>query len=144
KQEDLALFFLLLRIKWYLEKEYAGGRQARVFVDEGFKKNGVAIRMPRFARQFADGLVCFARSDTILPIQLADFAAFALNRNQILLSKPGDRASCGISVPGRWLARSPDWSHRSQAPISLSAAPGLRFVGHSESRNPTVSRSAAQ
>ena len=82
KPEDLALFFLLLRTKWYIEKGCSGSIKARVFVDEGFKKNGVAIKMPRFERQFADGLVCFARSDTILPIQLADFAAFALNRSQ--------------------------------------------------------------
>ena len=78
---------LLLRVKKYLEAYPAGG-QARVLVDEGFKKNGAAIRIPRFERQFADGLVCFARSDAILPIQLADFAAFAPNRHQILLSKP--------------------------------------------------------
>jgi hypothetical protein len=106
KQEDLGLFSLLLRIKWYLEKEYVDGSQARVFVDEGFKKNGVAIRMPRFARQFADGLACFARSDTILPIQLADFAAFALNRHQILLSKPElselDRELLAILTPTAW------------------------------------------
>jgi len=95
-----------LRIKWYLEKEYVGGSQARVFVDEGFKKNGVAIRMPRLAGQFVDGLVCFARSDTILPIQLADFAAFALNRQQILLSKPKlselDRELLAMLTPMAW------------------------------------------
>jgi Protein of unknown function (DUF3800) len=106
KQEDLALFFLLLRIKLHLEKEFPNGSQARVFVDEGFKKNGVAIKMPRFARYFADGLVCFARSDTILPIQLADFAAFALNRHQILLSKPLlsdlDRELLAILTPMAW------------------------------------------
>jgi hypothetical protein len=106
KQEDLALFFLLLRVKLYLEKNCPGGRQARVFVDEGFKRNGAAIRMPRFAGQFVDGLVCFARSDTILPIQLADFAAFALNRHQILLSKPElsdlDRELLAILTPMTW------------------------------------------
>jgi uncharacterized protein DUF3800 len=106
KTEDLALFFLLLRIKSHLEKEGPGGIKARVFVDEGFKKNGVAIKIPRFAQQFADGLVCFARSDTVLPIQLADFAAFALNRNQILLSKPKlndlDRELLAILTPIAW------------------------------------------
>jgi hypothetical protein len=48
-----------------------------------FKKSGAAIKIPHFERQFADGLVCFARSDAIQPIQLADFAAFALNRHQV-------------------------------------------------------------
>jgi hypothetical protein len=105
KQEDLALFFLLLRIKRYLE-EHGNGGQARIFVDEGFKKNGAAIKIPRFERQFADGLVCFGRSDTILPIQLADFAAFALNRHQILRSKPTlselDRELLTILTPMSW------------------------------------------
>lgn len=36
---------------------------------------------------FADGLICFARSDSILPLQLADFAAFCLNRTQLLIGK---------------------------------------------------------
>jgi hypothetical protein len=62
--------------------------------------------MPRFQQQFVDGLVCFARSDAILPIQLADFAAFALNRNQILLSKPElndlDRELLAILTPIAW------------------------------------------
>ena len=106
KQEDLALLLLLLRIKWYLEKQYPDGSQARVFADEGFKKTGAAISILRFARRFADGLVCFARSDTILPIQLADFAAFALNRHQILLAKPKlsdlDRELLAILTPMAW------------------------------------------
>jgi hypothetical protein len=95
----------LLRVKKHLE-EYFDGSQARVFVDEGFKKSGAAIKMPRFERQFADGLVCFARSNAILPIQLADFAAFALNRHQILRSKPKlsdlDRELLAILSPISW------------------------------------------
>jgi hypothetical protein len=41
-----------------------------------------------------------------VPIQLADFAAFALNRNQILLSKPElselDRELLAILTPMAW------------------------------------------
>jgi len=89
KQEDLALFFLLLRVKRYLEMNYIeNDRLARVFVDEGYKKNGTAISIPPLNRVFADGLICFARSDAILPLQLADFAAFCLNRVQFLLGRP--------------------------------------------------------
>lgn len=88
KHEDLALFFLLLRVKWHLEKNYSvTERLARVFVDEGYKKNGVAICIPRLQTVFADGLICFAGSDTILPLQLADFAAFCLNRTQLIIGK---------------------------------------------------------
>lgn len=85
KCEDLALFFLLLRLKWYMQKtETYPNIKARVFIDEGFKKNGVAIQMPTFNSVFADGQICFANSSAVYPIQLADFAAFSLNRVQLL------------------------------------------------------------
>ena len=88
KHEDLALFFLLLRVKWHLEQRYSGSDTlARIFIDEGFKKSGAAISIPPLKTVFADGLICFARSDSILPLQLADFAAFCLNRTQLLMGK---------------------------------------------------------
>jgi hypothetical protein len=89
RHEDLALFFLLLRVKWHLEQNYSDAeRRARVFVDEGFQRNGAAIVIKHLDKVFADGLICFGRSDSILPIQLADFAAFCLNRTQLLLGRP--------------------------------------------------------
>jgi hypothetical protein len=107
KQEDFALFCLLVRIKKFLEQHADGqGPWARVFVDEGFKKNGAAIVMPSFRECFVDGLVCFARSDTVLPIQLADFAAFCLNRTQLILAKETmtdfDRTLLEILSPIAW------------------------------------------
>jgi hypothetical protein len=88
KHEDLALLFLLWRMKWYLENSCSvDQRLARVFVDEGYKKHRVAISIPRLETVFADGLVSFARSDSIVPLQLADFAAFCLNRTQLLIGK---------------------------------------------------------
>lgn len=85
---DLALFFLLLRLKWYMQKTDTFGRvKARVFIDEGFKKNGIAMRIPIFEQVFSDGQICFAKSSSIYPIQLADFAAFSLNRTQLLGGK---------------------------------------------------------
>lgn len=67
--EDLALFLLLLRVKWHLEKKYSPSeRLARVFVDEGFKKNGRAILIEPLKNVFADGLICFANSSSILPL----------------------------------------------------------------------------
>jgi hypothetical protein len=87
KPNDTALFFLLIRIKQYIEKNRSGSETARVFVDEGYKRNGTAIYIPSWKSVFADGLICFARSSSIHPIQLADFAAFALNRTQLLIGK---------------------------------------------------------
>ncbi len=85
QEEDLALFFLLIRLKWFMEKtpEFPN-KKARVFIDEGYKKNGVGIKIPTFETVFCEGLVCFAKSSIILQIQLADFAAFALNRSQLI------------------------------------------------------------
>ena len=107
KHEDLALFFLLLRVKRHLEQTYSGSDTlARVFVDEGFKKAGVAIQIPPLKTVFADGLICFARSDSILPLQLADFAAFCLNRTQLLLGKERlselDKSLLRIIEPLAW------------------------------------------
>jgi hypothetical protein len=87
KPSDAALVFLFVRIKWYMENSGKTGAVARVFVDEGFKNNGTAICLPTFSSVFADGLVCFGSSSTILPLQLADFAAFILNRQQLLINK---------------------------------------------------------
>jgi len=88
KQEDLALLFLLIRIKWYIEKNRAApGITARVFVDEGYKKHGVAILIPKWVSMFEDGQICFARSSETYPLQLADFAAYVLNRSQLILDK---------------------------------------------------------
>jgi hypothetical protein len=55
---------------------------------------------------FVDGLICFARSSSILPLQLADFAAFALNRTQLLIGKeklsPLDKTLLKILSPIAW------------------------------------------
>ncbi len=85
REEDTALFFLLIRLKRFIEKtpEFPNVI-ARVFIDEGYKKNGVALKIPTFETVFGDGLVCFGKSSSIMPIQLADFAAFALNRTQLI------------------------------------------------------------
>lgn len=82
---DLALYFLLHRLQRYVQETTTfPSIKARVFIDEGFKKNGIAVKIPIFADAFADGQICFAQSSSISPIQLADFAAFSLNRVQLI------------------------------------------------------------
>ena len=107
KQEDLALFFLLIRVKWHLEQNYSENkRPARVFVDEGFQKPGAAIVIEPLEQVFANGLICFAQSSSILPLQLADFAAFCLNRSQLLLGRSKlselDKSFLRIIEPLAW------------------------------------------
>jgi hypothetical protein len=105
KPQDAALFLLLIRIKWYLQGAVMKAK-ARVFVDEGYKKNGLALRLPFWESVFSDGLICFAKSSSVLPLQLADFAAFCLNRTQLLLGKPElnelDKELLRILTPVAW------------------------------------------
>lgn len=107
KQEDAALFFLLIRLKLYIENNRFNKKTlAHVFIDEGYKRNGVAIHIPPWETVFANGLLCFGSSSSILPIQLADFAAFSLNRTQLLLDKEKltslDKRLLEILTPIAW------------------------------------------
>ena len=88
RHDDFALLLLLLRVRDYLMKLSFPNTSARVFVDEGRFRNGVAFGVSKFAPLFRDGLICFADSKSVLPLQLADFAAFVLNKWQLLLAKP--------------------------------------------------------
>ncbi len=88
RQEDTALFILMIRLKLFMQGTPTyPDIKARVFIDEGYKSNGIAIKIPTFEDVFRDGLICFGQSSSILPIQLADFAAFTLNRVQLIGGK---------------------------------------------------------
>ncbi len=86
-QNDFALLILLFQIKQFLIQSRSGFHKARVFIDEGFKKSGTAILIPGWESIFADGLICFASSTSVFPIQLADFAAYSLNKTQLIIGK---------------------------------------------------------
>ncbi len=87
KHDDLALIFLLLRVRQYLKERTEGSKTACVVVDEGRLKDGRTIVMPGLAPEFLHGAILFAGSRKVKPIQLADFAAFALNKWQLLRVK---------------------------------------------------------
>lgn len=82
--EDLALVFALLRIRAHIKSLAMGSATACVIVDEGRLANGEAIVIPGLAPTFVAGAVHFASSRLMQSIQLADFAAFVLNRWQLL------------------------------------------------------------
>jgi len=84
---DLALIFALLRVRMHLKSLDGGNATACVVVDEGRLSSGEAIVLPNLAPTFFAGAVLFASSRLVHPIQLADFAAFAMNRWQLLLAK---------------------------------------------------------
>ena len=82
---DLALFLLLARIKIYLRNNVQRfGPSSHVIVDEGWKKAGTALNSTSFfGPEFCGGNVLFTSSEKVLFLQIADFAAFSLNRMQI-------------------------------------------------------------
>lgn len=82
--EDLALILLLSRVHAQLKEANAS---ACVIVDEGRLKSGTAIIAPRLAPTFHSGAILFANSRLVPLIQLADFAAYILNRWQLLRVK---------------------------------------------------------
>jgi hypothetical protein len=107
KPGDIALLMLLIRTKWFLKEQGVTlATAARVFIDEGFMKHGRAFNLNTFREVFDQGLLGFADSRSVPHIQLADFAAFALNRSQWLLGKqklsPIDQAILQILSPITW------------------------------------------
>lgn len=84
--EDLALIFALLRVRMHLQA-IEGNATACVMVDEGRLASGRAIVIPGLAPTFVAGAVLFASSRLVHSIQLADFAAFVMNRWQLLRVK---------------------------------------------------------
>ncbi|QBM29031.1 hypothetical protein [Hydrogenophaga pseudoflava] len=85
--EDLALIFALLRVRMHLKAIEGGKATACVVVDEGRLASGKAIVLSGLAPTFVAGAVLFASSRLVHPIQLADFAAFVMNRWQLLRVK---------------------------------------------------------
>jgi hypothetical protein len=89
--EDAALMFLLIRAKWHMQElqKYAPAR-ASVFIDagNGWKRPGTKHKIKSFSDIFINGEFGFYESDKMLPIQLADFAAFFHNRTRLIMNKP--------------------------------------------------------
>lgn len=86
--EDLALTFLLLRLKRHIEERLPPDSSGCVIVDEWKRfKNGRSFQVGGLSPAFHEGAVLFADSRHAPPIQLADFAAFVVNRWPILRVK---------------------------------------------------------
>jgi hypothetical protein len=84
--EHLALILLLMRLRSYLRDELHGAT-AHVFLDEGLRPAGRIICIPGLQPEVRDGAVYSESSAKVMPLQLADFAAFGLNRMQLVLGK---------------------------------------------------------
>lgn len=86
---DASLLLLVLRVRQHIERDAdTPGASFRLFVDEGRLPNGAAVQLGSYCSpSIADGLMCFGSSSVILPLQMADYAAFVLNRMQLLLGR---------------------------------------------------------
>ncbi len=79
RPEQTAFLFLLYRLhKALVEPTPIGPWE--VFVDQGLYGDGHILTIPGFT-YVRNGEVRFTRSDQVVPIQLADFAAFVVNRS---------------------------------------------------------------
>jgi hypothetical protein len=58
-----------------------------VFLDEGLKKADSCVEVDVLADTILDGRLLFASSSSIALLQLADFAAFCLNRTQLSIRR---------------------------------------------------------
>ncbi|NLY01698.1 MAG: DUF3800 domain-containing protein [Rhodopirellula sp.] len=88
RHEDAALWFLLIRVRDHLlANRTSNGQRAMVFVDEGMKKAGTRIEVDVFDDVFLDGHLLFASSAAVPLLQLADYAAFCINRVQLIARK---------------------------------------------------------
>jgi hypothetical protein len=85
---DVGLLILIHHLKKYFAAKPSGYRAPCLLVaDEGRAKDGSFIRVPRLADFAVNGGIFFRQSVTTFPLQLADFAAFSVNRMQWLLAK---------------------------------------------------------
>jgi hypothetical protein len=85
--KDFSLLVLLVRISCLIrESRSADSIKARVFCDEGWKRTGLGIELKPMDRYnvFEDASLLFVRSTTIIQIQMADCAAYILNKWQQL------------------------------------------------------------
>jgi len=85
---DAGLLLLIRQVREYLAQQPQSFQEPCVLVaDEGRCKAGAFVPVPPFASFAIHGGLFFESSRAVFPLQLADFAAFSINRTQWLLSK---------------------------------------------------------
>jgi len=87
KNEDAALMLLLIRLKAYLEKEYPN-QIVEIVMDEGRRKNGVSETFKILENSSVDNKIVYKSSCDFIPLQVADFFAYSVNRMQMTVVKP--------------------------------------------------------
>ncbi|QEC78979.1 DUF3800 domain-containing protein [Mucilaginibacter ginsenosidivorax] len=96
--DELALEFIFMRIKIFAE-EYNLRNMFEIFIDEGLRKSGHFIVIDRLSELMNQNIATFKTSHEFLLIQVADFFAFVLNRNQLIAIKE-QRTEFDVEIMG--------------------------------------------
>ncbi|WP_426582668.1 DUF3800 domain-containing protein [Mucilaginibacter sp. R-33] len=89
--DEIALDFLFARIVHFVKVKRIHN-QFEVWIDSGKKKHGHSAEVPNLRRVTKDNIMLYQSSDKNVLIQVADFFAFAMNRNQLIAIKPSRTA----------------------------------------------------
>ena len=84
---NFAFLGILARVCEYVAQTRSGDEEAVIFCDQGILKPGYALHIPWWPGTIHQNSVYFVDSNGVPGIQLADFAAFVLNRHQLLAQK---------------------------------------------------------
>lgn len=87
RHEDLTLCYLLLRCHYFLKKNRNGYPPVEIVIDAGRQKDGSIQEMNEFKSDFIDKTIRYVASEKEPMLQLADYAAFCLNRAYWLQNK---------------------------------------------------------
>lgn len=90
-----SLVILMIKIRRFLEKQK--WLEAVIVIDEGIQKSGSIIQCPGLSPTFRNGEVTFSCSKEVFPLQLADLAAYALNRSQVIIGKKKRLGSISVT-----------------------------------------------
>lgn len=84
--DEIALDFLFYRFKIFINENNISNDND-ILIDEGLFKKGSKIEIPILKNVVKENFMQFASSEDEILLQVADFFAFSLNRNQILMIK---------------------------------------------------------
>ena len=87
RHEDFSLCYLLLRCHYFLKANWKGSPPVEVTIDAGRQKDGSTQVMDEFKSTFIDRAIRYVASEKEPMLQLADYAAFCLNKGYWLQNK---------------------------------------------------------
>lgn len=87
RHEDFSLCYLFLRCHYFLKKNRNNSLPVEVIIDAGRQKDGSTQIMDAFKSNFIDRTIKYIASEKEPMLQLADYAAFCLNKGYWLQNK---------------------------------------------------------